>query len=207
MRYLMMMILAMIVASCSSTYQVKQESSGNNEMLEEVPKWFVMKPTSDNFLYGAGVATSPDLNLAIKKANLIAKAEIADVINGEMNERATYFSTEVGRDKNKRTVQEFDRTIVNVISKTAVTGYEVAEQDIYTTAYDEYRVYLLLKFSYDVNATKNIIFYPIKNKYLNQSLVSTILQTIGMSKNYPNTINLLNFYICRDKIISLHLNY
>lgn len=149
MRYLMMMILAMIVASCSSTYQVKQESSGNNEMLEEVPKWFVMKPTSDNFLYGAGVATSPDLNLAIKKANLIAKAEIADVINGEMNERATYFSTEVGRDKNKRTVQEFDRTIVNVISKTAVTGYEVAEQDIYTTAYDEYRVYLLLKFSYD----------------------------------------------------------
>ena len=149
MRYLMMMILAMIVASCSSTYQVKQESSGNNEMLEEVPKWFVMKPTSDNFLYGAGVATSPDLNLAIKKANLIAKAEIADVINGEMNERATYFSTEVGRDKNKRTVQEFDRTIVNVIKKTAVVGYEVAEQDIYTTAYDEYRVYLLLKFSYD----------------------------------------------------------
>jgi len=149
MRYLMMMILAMIVASCSSTYQVKQESSGNNEMLEEVPKWFVMKPTSDNFLYGAGVATSPDLNLAIKKANLIAKSEIADVINGEMNERATYFSTEVGRDKNKRTVQEFDRTIVNVISKTAVVGYEVAEQDIYTTAYDEYRVYILLKFSYD----------------------------------------------------------
>jgi len=149
MRYLMMMILAMFVASCSSTYQVKQESSGNNEMLEEVPKWFVMKPTSDNFLYGAGVATSPDLNLAIKKANLIAKAEIADVINGEMNERATYFSTEVGRDKNKRTVQEFDRTIVNVIKKTAVVGYEVAEQDIYTTAYDEYRVYLLLKFSYD----------------------------------------------------------
>lgn len=145
----MMMILAMFVASCSSTYQVKQESSGNNEMLEEVPKWFVMKPTSDNFLYGAGVATSPDLNLAIKKANLIAKAEIADVINGEMNERATYFSTEVGRDKNKRTVQEFDRTIVNVIKKTAVVGYEVAEQDIYTTAYDEYRVYLLLKFSYD----------------------------------------------------------
>ena len=149
MRYLMMMILAMILASCSSTYKVKQESSGNNEMLEEVPKWFVMKPTSDNFLYGAGVATSPDLNLAIKKANLLAKAEIADVINGEMNERATYFSTEVGRDKNKRTVQEFDRTIVNVIKKTAVVGYEVAEQDIYTTAYDEYRVYLLLKFSYD----------------------------------------------------------
>ena len=149
MRYLMMMILAMFVASCSSTYQVKQESSGNNEMLEEVPKWFVMKPTSDNFLYGAGVATSPDLNLAIKKANLLAKAEIADVINGEMNERATYFSTEVGRDKNKRTVQEFDRTIVNVIAKTAVVGYEVAEQDIYTTAYDEYRVYILLKFSYD----------------------------------------------------------
>ena len=149
MRYLMMMILAIFVVSCSSTYQVKQESSGNNEMLEEVPKWFVIKPTSDTFLYGAGVATSPDLNLAIKKANLLAKAEIADVINGEMNERATYFSTEVGRDKNKRTVQEFDRTIVNVISKTAVVGYEVAEQDIYTTAYDEYRVYILLKFSYD----------------------------------------------------------
>lgn len=149
MRYLMMMILAVFVISCSSTYQVQQESSGNNKMLEEVPKWFVQKPMSENYLYGSGVATSPDLNLAIKKANLIAKSEIADIINGEMNERATFFSTEVGRDKNKRTVHEFDRTIVNVIKKTAVTGYEVAEQDIFTTAHDEYRVYILLQFSYD----------------------------------------------------------
>ena len=188
MRYLMMMILAMIVASCSSTYQVKQESSGNNEMLEEVPKWFVMKPTSDNFLYGAGVATSPDLNLAIKKANLIAKAEIADVINGEMNERATYFSTEVGRDKNKRTVQEFDRTIVNVISKTAVTGYEVAEQDIFTTANDEYRVYILLQFSYD---DQNKLWDKILDDSVSQFNTDSIRdKNIGMiDQNYIDTYN------------------
>ena len=149
MRYIIMAILAIFVVSCSSTYQVQQESSGKNQMLEEVPKWFVQKPMSENYLYGSGVATSPDLNLAIKKANLIAKSEIADIINGEMNERATFFSTEVGRDTNKRTVNEFDRTIVNVIKKTAVVGYEVEEQDIFTTAHNEYRVYLLLKYSYD----------------------------------------------------------
>ena len=115
--------------------------------LKKLPKWFVVKSVSKNYMYGSGVATSTDLNLAIKKANLIAKAEI-DIINGEMNERVTFFSTEVGRDKGKTTVQEFDRTIVNVISKTAVVGYEI-EQEIFTTDVDEYRVYILMQFSYD----------------------------------------------------------
>ena len=184
----MMMILAVFVVSCSSTYQVQQESSGNNKMLEEVPKWFVQKPMSENYLYGSGVATSPDLNLAIKKANLIAKSEIADIINGEMNERATFFSTEVGRDNNKRTVQEFDRTIVNVIKKTAVTGYEVAEQDIFTTANDEYRVYILLQFSYD---DQNKLWDKILDDSVSQFNTDSIRdKNIGMiDQNYIDTYN------------------
>ena len=90
MKYLLIVFLGLVMTACSGNYKVKQEASKNNDMLKEVPKWFVVKPVSKNYMYGSGVATSPDLNLAIKKANLIAKAEIADIINGEMNERATF---------------------------------------------------------------------------------------------------------------------
>ena len=44
-----------------------------------------------NFIYGAGTSTSPDLQLAKEKAQLIAKAEIADILHGEMNEKTKKF--------------------------------------------------------------------------------------------------------------------
>jgi hypothetical protein len=188
MKYLLIVFLGLVMTACSGNYKVKQEASKNNDMLKEVPKWFVVKPVSKNYMYGSGVATSPDLNLAIKKANLIAKAEIADIINGEMNERATFFSTEVGRDKGKTTVQEFDRTIVNVISKTAVVGYEIAEQEIFTTAFDEYRVYILMQFSYD---DQNKLWEKIINDSVSQINTTAIKDANikAIDKEYIDTYN------------------
>ena len=73
--------------------------------IEEVPKWFIEKSDDKGFLgskekfyiYGVGVATSPDLQLATEKATLIAKADIADVIRGEMNKETKTFIQELGQ--------------------------------------------------------------------------------------------------------------
>ena len=111
----------------------------------------------------------------------------------EMNERATFFSTEVGRDKGKTTVQEFDRTIVNVISKTAVVGYEIAEQEIFTTTFDEYRVYILMQFSYD---DQNKLW----EKIINDS-VSQINTTTDQRRKYQGSID-KEYIDTYNKIIS-----
>ena len=93
MRYSILILIMIFMTACSQTVKVKQEDIGKTGMLDEVPKWFVEHPNKKkdkNFIYGVGVATSPDLQLAKDKAMMIAKADIADIVAGEMNKKGEF---------------------------------------------------------------------------------------------------------------------
>ena len=145
MRYSILILIMIFMTACSQTVKVKQEDIGKTGMLDEVPKWFVEHPnkkTDKNFIYGVGVATSPDLQLAKDKAMMIAKADIADIVAGEMNKKATLYRTEVGAEGQKSVVSESDNTIINIIKNIKITGYEQWKYKMYTTADGNYRVYI-----------------------------------------------------------------
>jgi hypothetical protein len=90
--------LALMSACSTNSYKIVQE---DKEKLTKVPKWYMadfnekkacdMSFMADNGLiktdddgkvciFGVGTAVSPDLNLAIEKGKMIAKAELADII-------------------------------------------------------------------------------------------------------------------------------
>ena len=145
MRYSVLILIMIFMTACSQTVKVKQEDLGKTGMLDEVPKWFVEHPNKKkdkNFIYGVGVATSPDLQLAKDKAMMIAKADIADIVAGEMNKKATLYRTEVGAEGQKSVVSESDNTIINIIKNIKITGYEQWKYKMYTTADGNYRVYI-----------------------------------------------------------------
>ena len=145
MRYSILILIMIFMTACSQTVKVKQEDIGKTGMLDEVPKWFVEHPNKKkdkNFIYGVGVATSPDLQLAKDKAMMIAKADIAYIVAGEMNKKATLYRTEVGAEGQKSVVSESDNTIINIIKNIKITGYEQWKYKMYTTADGNYRVYI-----------------------------------------------------------------
>ena len=152
---LLMLVLSLFAISCSQTVEVKHEAETKTGKIEEVPKWFIEKSDDKGFLgskekffiYGVGVATSPDLQLATEKATLIAKADIADVIRGEMNKETKTFIQELGQGEGNRQVQsEAQSTIINIIKNTKVIGYERWKIEISLTPKDEYRVYIGLQY-------------------------------------------------------------
>lgn len=146
MRYsIIIVILAMFMTACSQTVKVKQEDLGKTGMLDEVPKWFVEHPNKKKdkyFIYGVGSSISPDLQMAKDKAMMIAKAEIADIVAGEMNKKATLYRTEVGTEGQKNVVSNTDNTIINMIKNIKITGYEQWKYKMYTTQNGNYRVYV-----------------------------------------------------------------
>ena len=83
------MMLTLLTVGCAKTVKIDNEAETKTGKIEEVPKWFVEKTDGKGFMgkkdkfyvYGVGVATSPDLQLATEKATLIAKADIADVMS------------------------------------------------------------------------------------------------------------------------------
>ena len=154
MKNIMLIILISLFAvSCAKTVKVEHEGETKSGMIEEVPKWFVEKEgkkgllnKKDKFyLYGVGVATSPDLQLAMDKATMIAKADLADVLHGEMNKNASVFIQEIGDNGNVVVSTEAQSTIVNMFKQTKLQGWEQWQIEISITPDNHYRVYMGLQ--------------------------------------------------------------
>ena len=157
--------LSLFLAACGSTHTIKQEANFESDgvvkqVLNEVPQWYIdaevkkgliTNRDADQFIYGVGTSVSPDLQLAINKATMVAKADLADQINGELNARSEQFITELGQEGNKQVASRVEETIVNTISATTVVGYDEFAKDIFITADQNYRVYVGLKWGYNEN--------------------------------------------------------
>jgi hypothetical protein len=155
MKTIMIALLALGLTNCSqSNYKVNKEVNKEGRTLDKVPQWyidakvdkgFIFEKDANLYIYSVGQGNSPDLQLAIEKAMMIAKAELADKLQGQMNKRTDLYITEVGQDGNKQVVSKVEETIVNLVRDTMIQGYESWEKAVYETPEGEYRVYVGLK--------------------------------------------------------------
>ena len=155
MKTILIALLALTLTNCAgNTYKVKQEAKDEGRVLNKVPQWyidakvdkgFIFNKNADKFIFAVGQGNSPDLQLAIEKAMMIAKAELADKLQGQMNKRTDLYITEIGSEGNKKVVSKIEETIVNVVRDTMIQGYEAWEKAVYETPNGEYRVYIGLK--------------------------------------------------------------
>ena len=91
MKTILIALLALTLTNCANTnYKVKQEVKDEGRVLNQVPQWyidakidkgFVFNRDADLYIYSVGQGSSPDLQLAIEKAMMIAKAELADKLD------------------------------------------------------------------------------------------------------------------------------
>ena len=155
MKTILIALLALTLTNCASnTYKVKQEAKEEGRVLNQVPQWYIDAKVEDGiifnrdadlYVYGVGQGASPDLQLAIEKAMMIAKAELADKLHGEMNKRTDLYITEVGNEGSKQVASKIEEVIVNVVKQTKIQGYEMWEKAVYETPNGQYRVYVGLK--------------------------------------------------------------
>jgi len=155
MKIILIAFMSILLANCAQTYKVKQEANvKDGRLLNEVPQWYVdasidegliLNRDAEKYIYAVGQGSSPDLQLAIDKATMVAKAALADQLQGQMNQRTELYITEVGSNTNKDVASKIENTIVNVIEKTMVQGYETWEKAVYETPVGQYRVYIGLK--------------------------------------------------------------
>ncbi len=155
MKTIMIALLALTLTNCAqNTYKVKQEAKEEGRVLNQVPQWYIdakvekglIKNRDANlYVYAVGQGSSPDLQLAIEKAMMIAKAELADKLHGQMNKRTELYITEIGNEGSKEVASKIEETIVNIVKDTMIQGYEMWEKAVYETPEGEYRVYIGLK--------------------------------------------------------------
>ena len=202
MKVIVIALLALGLTNCAQpNYKVNKEANIEGRTLDKVPQWYIdakidkgyfKNKDADVYIYSVGQGNSPDLQLAIEKAMMIAKAELADKLQGQMNKQTELYVTEIGSEGNKKVVSKIEETIVNVVRGTMIQGYESWEKAVYETPDGEYRVYVGLKIGVGdanrlaeyiaTNAISAIDVDTLAKNAIDKVLVETITTADGITK-------------------------
>ena len=151
-----LLIMALILLTgCASNYKVKQESTEKN-VLSTVPGWFIdeQKKTEgllfkkrNGYIFGVGSAVSASLQIAIDKATMQAKADLADQVRSYVNKTTEYAAQEQGSETSASLVTETGSLVTYKVSNINISGYEMWKQEVFVTQAQQYRVYVGLKWT------------------------------------------------------------
>ena len=143
-KIMLILFASLLLANCS-TYKIKPDMSKNG-VVNKTPDWYVeYKHETWTKYQEAATAVSPDMELAVKKATLLAKAKLVDRINGEMNNRTTINKNEAGTNESLTVTAGSQDIVVNIIKDTLARGYEVTKTEIFTTKHKSYRAYIMIE--------------------------------------------------------------
>ena len=143
-KIILVLVAGLLLAQCS-TYKIKPDMNKSG-VVNKTPKWYVDYKHETMFKYQeSGTAVSPDMELAVKKAVLLAKAKLIDRVNGEMNNQTVITKTEVGDNEDLTATSSSTDTVNNVIQNTVAEGYLVTKSEIFITRNKSYRAYVLIE--------------------------------------------------------------
>jgi hypothetical protein len=172
MKTLLAVVVLMLTVGCASNYKVEQEST-ENSILRLIPEWYIDseekrgltdRKNKHGYIYGVGTAVSSNLQLAVEKAMMIAKADLADQIAGQVNKDTEYTVVEAGDESSVEMVTETNSVVRNTVGKIAPVGYEEWNKAVMVTAKQQYRVYVGLKWT---RSKKNVLGDLISSDIVN----------------------------------------
>jgi hypothetical protein len=126
---LILAVLPVALAGCA----------GSGQAIDEMPDWMTAKPTSDQYLYGAGTATSRGFQTALDKAELRAREDIASTVQSELQSLSRDFRQEVGDQGLSQFTQAQQEVVSEVLRGVTAEDTKVVEQN------DRYRTYALVR--------------------------------------------------------------
>lgn len=151
-------LLALSLGACSTprpgspeaqAYLMKKQHEATvaqvKTTLGQLPDWYADLPKDDLSLYGQGTATSGDLQFALDKAVLVAKAEIASRLKDKLSSEMHDFISDTGPSSSPVTGQRSERVIKDLVAQANIGGYHVAKTEI-RAAGSGYRAFVLVQY-------------------------------------------------------------
>jgi len=148
----LLLLSILVLAACSSVKpgsleaikaekeEIKKEMA---KTLDNTPKWYLTPPKDNTAVYEKAVARSRDMQMAVNKAHMLARAQLAIAIQGEINATMRLFMDEVGYNpdvsNNASIVTSQDALLVEL------PGVEQEDAKLLLEG-DRYVAYVLIKY-------------------------------------------------------------
>lgn len=155
-------------AATAAAEQKKQQAriAGVQASVDEAPSWFTAPPMDANSLFAPGTATSADMQMAMDKATLSAKRQLADVLKGSLSSKMKEFISESGTGEDPMITSESERITSNLITETNLAGY-LRPQSKLVPQGSVYRAYVLLQ--YPIGNANRILMDRVKQDKVMES--------------------------------------
>ena len=119
----------------SAKEDIKKEVA---KQIDQIPDWYLKPPKDADALYEKAAAKSRDLQMAVNKATMLARAQLAVTIQGEVNSIMKLFVEEGGSNN-------VSITTVQEAIKMKMIGVQEEKAQVFQDG-DKYVAYVLLKY-------------------------------------------------------------
>lgn len=155
-------------AATAAAEQKRQEARAANVQasVDEAPSWFASPPMDNFSIYAPGTSTSADMQMAMDKATLSAKRQLADVLKGSLSSKMKEFISESGTGEDPVITSESERITSNLITETNLAGYSRTQSKVIPQG-SVYRAYVLLQ--YPIGNANRILMDRVKQDKVMES--------------------------------------
>ena len=109
-----------------------------------IPDWFLNPPKDTDYLFGVNSGTSTQMQLALDKAKVGARADIAQQLETKVSVLVKSFQEEVGSGEDAELNAFYSQTMKNIANQT-LKGSRVREQKIVPESGGMFRAYMLME--------------------------------------------------------------
>ncbi len=115
--------------------------------IDATPEWVINPPRPDaGGFYGVGIASSSNMDIALKKGMLAAEFELAKQYRSIVSGNARQFQRDDGGRSGAS--ERFTQLVDQLVDRVELSGYEVAKREV--KALDgQFQTYVLLRLSYE----------------------------------------------------------
>jgi hypothetical protein len=143
-------LVCVLLSACSvfkSDQQVQREEAKKEvaKQIDQIPDWYLKPPKDADALYEKAAAKSRDLQMAVNKATMLARAQLAITIQGEVNSIMKMFMDENGPINGAQVSNNVSVTTVQEALKMRLNGVQEEKTQVYQDG-DKYVAYVLLKY-------------------------------------------------------------
>lgn len=156
------------------------------DVVSEIPSWYLSVPKDGLSLYGAGTATSTDLQMALDKATLLAKRDLADHIKNQLSSKIKQFTAESGSADDPQFRSEVESVTTNMIAEVDLSGYELVKKTV--SANDGlYRVYALAQ--YPMGSANRVLMERLKRDAAVDGRLRASKAFLELEQDIRNAVN------------------
>ena len=151
------LLLILFISSCapkpgtleSKIYLKKEKAKAQSEKVDktisEIPDWCIDMKQTNLSLVACGSGVSSNLNMAMNRAVLDAKRQLADTINSEISSNMDDYLKSTGTGGNEQVKQASEIVTKNTTIQAKLIGYKQTKTDAFSMN-GKYQFYVLIEY-------------------------------------------------------------